>query len=583
VLGIGASAGGLDAFKLLLRHLPVDTGFALVLVQHLDPTHPSMLTEILGRVTRMPVVEAADAMAVEPNHVYVIPPNAELRIVHRELKVTQRRDAGQHLPIDVFLRSLADACGSSGIGVILSGTGTDGSAGLQAVKEAGGVTFAQDPHTAEYPHMPVMAASATNVDFVLSPEAIAAEVARIARHPFFALTGEPELEHAPENQFGRVLAVMLDATGIDFSLYREKTVHRRILRRVALRNTGTLEEYTRLLEGDRTERNTLQRDLLISVTSFFRDPAAFEALKKAVFPQIVENRPAGATIRIWAAGCATGEEAYSIAIALQEYLSNTANAFPVQIFASDISDAGIEKARAGKYPDTIAANVSTERLDRFFTRVDGGYQVCKSIREMCIFSRHNLMNDPAFSKLDIITCRNVLIYLGSVQKNIISLFHYALKSNGFLMLGASEAPSDDDLFSVADEEDRLYSKKRSKRERYSLGVQTWSNRGAQEGEKAEWKPGSQVWDGADVAKEVDRLLLSRYSPSGVVVDEDLDVIEMRGPATPYLQLPSGKLSFRLLTLVPDTGFYLELEKLIQTVKTSGKPSRNTCVHYEHSG
>jgi two-component system CheB/CheR fusion protein len=308
-------------------------------------------------------------MAVEPNHVYVMPPNTELRIVHRDLRVTGRPEAGPRLPIDRFLRSLADDCGSNGFGVILSGTGSDGSAGLQAIKEAGGVTFAQDPHTAEFPNMPTMAALATNVDFVLSPERIAAELARIARHPLFAQAREPEIEQARAGQFGGIFAIMREETGIDFSLYREKTVHRRILRRIALRNAGTLEEYTRLLESDRTERSALQRDLLISVTSFFRDPASFEGLKKVVFPQIVENRQPGAAIRIWVAGCATGEEAYSIAIALQEFLSDTANAFPVQIFASDISDAAIEKARAGKYPDTIAESVSTERLDRYFTRV----------------------------------------------------------------------------------------------------------------------------------------------------------------------------------------------------------------------
>src|SRR6185437_2970342 len=252
--------------------------------------------------------------------------------------------------------------------------------------------------------------------------------------------------------------------------------------------------------------------------------------------------------------------AYSIAIALQEFLSDTSTDFAVQIFASDISDAGIEKARTGKYPDTIAANVNTDRLDRYFTKVDGGYQVVKSIREMCVFSRHNLINDPPFSRLDLITCRNVLIYLGMVQNNIISLFHYALKSNGFLMLGASEGRFNEDLFSVADEEHRLYSKKGSKRKRYPITVHTSSNRGVQVGEKASWTRVSEVWDGADPAKEVDvvrevdRVLLSRYSPAGVVVDEDLDVIEMRGPITPYLKLPSGKLSFKLLTLVPDTGF-----------------------------
>ena len=286
--------------------------------------------------------------------------------------------------------------------------------------------------------MPSMAAAATAVDFILAPELIAAELARIARHPFYD-SGEMEAAKALEPDFGRIFAVMDEATGIDFSLYREATVRRRIQRRLALRNIRSIAEYVRDLENNAVERIALQRDLLICVTSFFRDPEAFEALKKIVFPEIVAGRAAGATIRIWVPGCATGEEAFSIAIALQEYLKESGTSFPVQIFATDIGDGAIEKARRANYLESIEADVSQARLTRFFTKTDAGYQINKALREMCIFSRHNLIEDPPFPRLDLISCRNVLIYLRTVQKTILPLFHYALGPHGFLMLGRSEA------------------------------------------------------------------------------------------------------------------------------------------------
>jgi two-component system, chemotaxis family, CheB/CheR fusion protein len=575
VVGIGASAGGLEAFKTLLAHLPPDAGFAVVLIQHLDPAHHSMLSEILGRTTRVPVKEAADGMAVEPNHVYVIPPNAELTITNRVLKLTPRgQTPGPHMPIDRFLRSLAEECGSKAVGVILSGAGTDGAAGLQAIKEMGGVTFAQDPETAEFPSMPRAAEASTCVDFILSPERIAAELVRIARHPYLV---EP-LPPAAENQFLAVYTILREATGIDFSLYRPKTMHRRILRRVALRNVGSTEEYVHQLENDPGERSALQRDLLISVTSFFRDPESFEALKKLVFPKIVQNRSADETIRIWVPGCATGEEAYSIAILLQEYLEETGKVFPVQIFASDLSEAAIEKARGGKYLANIAPDVGPGRLDRYFTKDDAGYLISKAVREMCVFSRHNLIDDPPFARLDLISCRNVLIYLGSVQKDIISRFHYALKQDGFLFLGRSETASFGDLFSAADGDHRIYAKRGTAGRRY-IGF----HRAVEPGEKTVKAPVAGFREGVDVRKEVDRILLSRYSPAGVVVDERLEVLEIRGRAAPYLSLPTGTVSFDLLKLIPDTGFYLEVEKLVHEAQASGEAARGERIEYEHDG
>lgn len=587
VVGIGASAGGLEIFKRLLGLLPGDTGFAIVFVQHLDPNHHSMLAEILARATSMPVSEVADGMAVEANHVYVIPANVDLTIAHGVLNLTPRTQApGSHMPIDRFFRSLAGECGSRAIGVILSGTGSDGSGGVDAIKAAGGVTFAQDAATAKFATMPQAAAATGCVDFVLPPEGIVAELVRIGRHPYIANADRSHQEPTAaddEERFGAILGILHGATGIDFSRYREKMIKRRILRRLALRNIDGLAEYTKRLENDSGELMALQRDLLISVTSFFRDRGSFECLKKVVFPRILEGRPANETIRVWVAGCATGEEAFSIAISVQEYLNETGAKFPVQIFASDISLAAIEKARSGKFMENIAADISHERLNRYFTKVEGGYQITKSLREMCVFTRHNLIEDPPFSKLDLISCRNVLIYLGNVQKEIIPLFHYALKPTGFLMLGASEAVTPDDLFTVTDRDHRIYAKRETARRPHLFPAGAGSRRNSAAGDSATTKPAPESWGGIDGRKEVDRILLSKYSPAGVVVDDDLEVIEIRGKASPYLTLPVGKVSFNLMKLIPDTGLLLEVEKLIQQARKSGEPARRERVPYEQDG
>ena len=585
VVGIGGSAGGLEIFKLLLADLPSETGFATVFVQHLDPKHHSMLAEILARATVMPVTEATDGMPVEADHVYVMPANADLTIAGGALRLSPRtQSAAVHMPIDRFLRSLADDCGSRAIAVILSGAGTDGSAGVEAVKAAGGVTFAQDQSTAKFSTMPQAAVATGCVDFILPPNRIAAELVRIGRHPYIADAAPVERERIPagdEERFGTILTTLRGATGIDFSLYREKTVKRRILRRLALRNSDSLEEYADRLESDPEEVAALQRDLLISVTSFFRDPETFESLKNLVFPRILQGRPATDTIRVWVAGCATGEEGFSMAIALQEYLTAAGAAFPVQIFASDISLPSIEKARAGKYLENIAADMSQERLSKYFTRIEGGYQVNRNLREMCVFTRHNLIDDPPFSKLDLISCRNVLIYLAGVQKNIIPLFHYALKPTGFLMLGASETASFGDLFAIVDREHRIYAKRESARNPHPFHAGAVGLRSP--GGKAAPLSAADLWDSGDVRKEVDRVLLTRYSPAGVVVDEDLEVLEIRGKAGPYLALPVGKASFSLLKLIPETGLFLEVEKLVHQVQKTGEPARQDRIRFEHDG
>ena len=587
VAGIGGSAGGLEVFKQLLADLPDDSGLAIVFVQHLDPKHHSLLSEILARSTTMPVREAADGMKVEANHVYVIPANSDLTVAQGTLRLTARvQGPGVHMPIDRFLRSLAEECGSRAIGVILSGAGTDGSAGIQAIKAAGGVTFAQDQYTSRFASMPQSAAATNCVDFVLPPERIAAELVRLGRHPYLA--DSAPLEEAlvgggEEGPFAAILGVVHAATGIDFSLYREKTIKRRIQRRLALCHIDSLAEYAARLEDDAGELSALQRDLLISVTSFFRDPGSFESLKQLVFPRILQGRAARTPIRIWVPGCASGEEAFSIAIALAECLQATGVSFPVQIFASDISEQAIEKARAGRYLENIAADISAERLNRYFTKIEGSYQVNKDLREMCIFTRHNLLADPPFSKLDLVSCRNVLIYLSSVQKNIIPLFHYALKANGFLMLGPSETAAFPELFSLVDREHRIYARRETARKPYPFRSGSGAPFGGPGANKAAADPPAEVWEGAGVRQEVDRLLLSRYSPSGVVVDEELEVLEIRGKANAFLSLPVGKVSFNLLKLIPQTSLFLEVEKLVHQVQRTGEAARQEHIPFESDG
>ena len=587
VAGIGGSAGGLEVFKQLLADIPADSGLAIVFVQHLDPKHHSLLSEILARSTTMAVREAADGMPVEANHVYVIPANGDLTIAQGMLKLTTRTQGpGAHMPIDRFLRSLAEECGSRAIGVILSGAGTDGSAGIQAIKAAGGVTFAQDQYTAKFASMPQAAVATNCVDFVLPPERIAAELVRMGRHPYVADSAPAEQAPAADGddaQFAAILAVVHGSTGIDFSLYREKTIKRRIRRRLALRNIDSLAEYASRLEDDTDELAALQRDLLISVTSFFRDPGSFESLKKLVYPRILEGRPARAPVRVWVPGCATGEEAFSIAISLSEYLKETGVSFPIQIFASDISVQAIEKARGGRYLENIAADMSAERLARYFTRIEGGYQVNKDLREICVFTRHNLLTDPPFSKLDLVSCRNVLIYLSSVQKNIIPLFHYALKPNGFLMLGASETAALPELFSLVDRQHRIYTRRETARKPYPFRTGSGGAFGGGAGKKAAAEPPVELWNGVDLHQEIDRILLSKYSLAGVVVDEELEVLEIRGKASPFLSLPVGKVSFNLLKLIPETSLFLEVEKLVHQVQRSGEPARQERIPFDSDG
>lgn len=586
IVGVGASAGGLEAFELLLGSLPPDTGYAFVLVQHLGASHSSDLSDILGRATTMPVVEAQDKMTVAPNHVYVIAPNTELTVAGGVLRLAPRSRAVPHMAIDRFLQSLAADCETQAVGVVLSGNGSDGAMGLLAVKEAGGLTFAQEPGSAKFVSMPCAAIAAGAADLVYRPESIATELVRFAHRPDNHAAGSStsagfEVPFADES-FRAVCDAMLKATGIDFLLYRRTTIERRILRRIAIVNMTNVDEYLEWLRDSPDECNALRRDLLVGVTSFFRDPEAFDVLKRLVFPAIIRNRPEGATIRIWVPGCASGEEAYSILIALQEFQLEAGTAFPVQLFASDINDTALEKARNGRYPESLGSDLSPERLSEFFVKIKGAYQVVKSLRERCLFSHHNLLDDPPFSKLDLVSCRNVLIYLDTVQRKVIPLFHYALVAQGFLMLGRAERTRHDELFAAIDPIHRIYAKREVTKRAYESFAR--GGRSVRVVDGAGGAAPELLGRGtAELSHDVDRLLLAKYNPTGVVVDESLQVLEFRGRPAPFFGPTAGKAGLHLLKHMPDTELFLTVEKLVQELLTTTDPVRQESVAVDVDG
>jgi two-component system CheB/CheR fusion protein len=434
IVGVGASAGGLEAATQLLRHLPGDARIALVLVQHLSPGQPSALTSLLGRVTQMAVIEAENGMRVECGHVYVIPPNKTLGISKGVLKLQPRsRAAEPHLPVNFFFRALAEDQGNRAIGVILSGTGHDGTEGLEAIKAASGITFAQTEKTARHPGMPASASGAA--DFIFSPEGIAAELVRISHHP---IALRPRTEEAPDllpaegSEFKQVCTLLMAHSGIDFSHCKPNTLSRRISRRMVLLKMDKRARYVALLRENPSELDALLQDVLISVTGFFREPKASDILKKKIIPRILKHKAPEEPIRVWVPGCSTGEEVFSLAMALVEFIEAAGKKRPIQLFGTDVNEAVLNRACAATYPESIKTDMAPARLRRFFTRTDGGYRIDQEIGDVCVFARQNVVADPHFPKVDLISCRNVLIYFGALmQKKVIPIFHYALNPHGF--------------------------------------------------------------------------------------------------------------------------------------------------------
>jgi two-component system CheB/CheR fusion protein len=587
IVGVGASAGGLDALTELVAELEAGTPVALVVVQHLDPSHKSALADMLSRTTALPVVEARDGMRAEPAHVYVIAENASMTIVRGILRVAPRERSG-HMTIDHFFRSLAEDCGGRAIGVVLSGNAPDGALGVAAIKAAGGITFAQEPQTARYAGMPRNAVASGAVDFVLPPKEIARELTRLARAPY--VHGDTGAVPAAESGDGGrralegILGIVQRARGVDFTHYRQTTIRRRIGRRMLVHRIETVEAYHRYLLEHPQEVPALFNDLLITVTRFFRDESAFRYLQRRVLPRIMKRRAEPAGIRVWVPACATGEEAYSLAILLIESLGAEADRVPIQIFGTDVSDAAVAKARAGVYLSNIELDVSPERLRRFFVRQDGQYRVTKSLRERCVFARHDLAKDPPFSNVDLVSCRNVLIYLEPLlQQRVMSVLHYALRNEGFLLLGESETLGPHgDLFATVDRKHKVYAKKPAPRRLPSsiAGPDALSRRAdAASGPPAVASPAG-LRD--TLPREVDRVLLTRYAPAAVVVNDDLEIVQFRGRTSPFLEPAAGQASFNLLKMARE-GLLLPLRETIARVRKLGARVRREKVRVRQNG
>ncbi len=641
IVGIGASAGGLEAFTELLKHLPADTGMGFVLVQHLAPTHESELAQLLGRVAAMPTHEVTNGVEVLPDRIYVIPSNAMMTIARGVLKLEPRPgNRGVAHSIDVFFESLAKDRHEGAIGVVLSGTATDGTRGLEAIKAEGGIAFAQDD-SARYDSMPRSAAASGHVDFVLPPAGIARELARIASHPYVAdpdkfstaamgdaaraaaRTPEPRIERErqsvmaheddatplPSGGHGRprlgahqaraeaghpghrgrddafkaILELLHRHSGVDFSLYRSTTIQRRIARRMMLLRCETLAEYAKLLRSEPKERDTLYTDILIGVTSFFRNPEAFEALKQVVFPAIAPRRDE--PVRVWVLGCSTGQEAYSIAMAFVEHCDATHRAPRLQIFATDLNETLLDKARAGLYSRGIAEDLSPERVRRFFAEEDGGYRVVKSLREMVVFARQNVARDPPFSRMDLVSCRNLLIYLEpALQQKALPMFHYALNPGGFLFLGASESVGRfTELFEPIDKKHKIFARKTA-----AAQLRAWAAEGAvagrsrpRSGEVRTVAPRA-LRPEMSAQREADRLMASAFAPPGVLVNAELQVLQFRGATSAFLAPPSGKASFDVLKMARP-GLMLPLRAAINKAKKDNEPARKENVRIGEDG
>ncbi|HVV74264.1 MAG TPA: chemotaxis protein CheB, partial [Verrucomicrobiae bacterium] len=466
IVGLGASAGGLDAFKQFLDHMPPNSGMAFVLVQHLDPHHESLMPELLAKHTAMPVKRLEDNDSVEANHIYVTPANAVILMERCTFRIRPLPAPGsRRLPIDEFFRSLARDQGENVIGIVLSGTGTDGTLGLRAIKQEGGLTIAQVPEAAEYDSMPRSAIAAGVVDHVLPVQQMPGVILEYIRHVIH-LQGQTSAEAAQvktAKALSQVFPLLHRATGHDFSHYKQSTLLRRLQRRMQVTYSPSLDAYVQLLQSTPREAQELFKDLLIGVTQFFRDPEAFDTLADKVLPEIFRDKSTDVPVRVWIPGCATGEEAYSLAMLLAEYISSNHLRHRVQIFATDIDDEALEAARKAQYPESIREHMPTAEWTKYFVRRDSTWEVTEQIREMCIFSLHNLIKDPPFLRLDLISCRNLLIYMeAELQRNLLPLFHYALNPSGFLFLGPSEnVAARSELFRLAHKKHRIFQRKPS--------------------------------------------------------------------------------------------------------------------------
>ncbi len=549
IVGLGASAGGLEALEQFLEHLPADNGLALVIVQHLDPTRPGALPEILQRATPVPVTEVADLTRVEPNHVYVIPPNKDMSILHGILHLFDPAEPrGLRLPIDFFFRSLAMDQQERSIVVILSGMGSDGSLGLLAVKEKAGLVLVQDPASAAFDGMPRSAIATGQVDIVAPAAELPGQLLAYLQHaPFFAAQPLHTREEKTRGALDKIILLLRTATGHDFSQYKKSTLYRRVERRMGLHQIDRIEHYVRYLQENRSEQDLLFKEFLIGVTAFFRDPAAWEQLRTQALPALLADRPADRPLRAWVPACSTGEEAYSLAIVFQEALEQLRpEARPrLQIFATDLDPDAINRARQGFYPTNIAADVSPERLQRFFTLEEPGYRVSQEIRERVTFAPHNALKDPPFTRLDLLSCRNLLIYLTpEVQRKLLALFHYSLLPGGILFLGSAEGTNSlSDLFTPIHSQARLF--RRSTAAQPASLVEFPAGVTPPPPAEPEEPPALPV---PNLQTLIEHVLTQRYAPAAVLVNRQGNVLYLSGPVDRYLQLPAGQVNWNILAM-----------------------------------
>jgi two-component system CheB/CheR fusion protein len=566
VVGIGASAGGLEALDLFFRKVPANCGLAFVIVQHLEPTHKSSMVELLQRVTGMKVLQVKDRTLVLPNCVYVIPPNKDMSILHGCLYLLDRSASPVlRLPIDFFFRSLADDQQDRSIGVILSGMGSDGTLGLRAIKEKGGVAFVQEPASAKYASMPQSAMDAGLADFVLAAEALPAKIlVYLQRTPLIVKPGVA-LQGKAQSALQKILILLRELTGHDFSLYKNTPVYRRIERRMGIHQIDKIGDYVRFLQENPQEVALLFKELLIGVTSFFRDTAPWEKLKSEVIPAILKEQTSRA-LRAWVIGCSTGEEAYSLAIVFKEAMEQLkpVQNYSLQIFATDLDGDAIEKARAAVYPANIVADVSPERLNRFFIAVENGYQVAKSIRDMVIFAPQNVIMDPPFTKMDLVSCRNLLIYLSAeLQKRLLPLFHYSLSRGGILLLGNSETIGEfTDYFSAVDDKARIY-----RRSDLLLGAKAVEFPPALVPRQYSPKASPPA---TNLQMLADNLLLQNYSPPAVLVNDKGDILYISGRTGKYLEPAAGKVNWNIFAMARE-GLRYELDGLFQKALRQREP------------
>jgi len=549
IIGIGASAGGLEALEQFLSHVPVNCGMAFVIVQHLDPTRKGIMVELLQRATAMKVSQVEDRTKVEPGGVYVIPPNADMSILHGVLHLLDpAAPRGLRLPIDFFLRSLADDRKEESIGVILSGMGSDGTLGLRAIKEKAGAVFVQSPASAKFDGMPRSAIDAGLADVTASAEELPGKIIAYLSHTLSITRSGLAPDSKAQTAMEKVLILLRARGGHDFSLYKKNTIYRRIERRMGIHQIDTIPTYVRFLQENPQELDLLFKELLIGVTSFFRDPPAWEQLKTQAIPSLLAARAPGQPLRAWVPGCATGEEAYSLAIVLKEALeaAKLEKVVQFQIFATDLDGDAIDKARQGLYPANITADVSAERLQRFFFQQEHGYCVSKEIREMVIFAPQNIVMDPPFTKLDVLVCRNLLIYFGSeLQKKLLPVFHYSLKPGGILFLGSAESVgAAADLFAPLDGKTRLF-RRLDSAVRTEPIVFPYSFSTAMPAAPETSEAPKPV---ANLQNLADQLLLQRYSPAAVLVNDKGDILYISGRTGKYLEPAAGKANWNIYVM-----------------------------------